>query len=188
MFLKNFYSVLGSCFCSGTVQPSITYHKGTVTKIGSGSAAGDYWNPSESNGQNPYLGRMITATLSTANLSTSATQTANTGVILGDGNTPVTFEDYCLSGNQITGFSYSQSITKELTDNGECRLNCLYTITNANSEAITVSEIGLIAGVSSGSSTYALMVERTVLDESITIEAGGVGVINYMLTLKYPTA
>lgn len=112
------------------------------------------------------------------------------GVILGTGNTAPTIDDNTLSGDLVTGYNYSASITKAADENG-VKITALYTITNTNSKAITIGEIGLMCCIcesASGNQTDKALLERTALEVPITIEPGGVGQITYTIRVNYPTA
>ena len=117
---------------------------------------------------------------------------SESGVILGNGNTPPTLQDYKLSGNLITSYEYSSSVSSLQVEEG-IEITATYTITNTGSENMTISEIGMIAPVCSGSTTaadgsYVNLVERTVLETPVTIPAGGVGQVTYTIRMNYPTA
>ena len=119
---------------------------------------------------------------------------SNNGVVLGDGDTPPTFEDYTLAGNLISNFTFTASTSVLKTDDSGATIRALYTITNNNSEEITIKEICLIVNAtqySSGSGLYAknkIVLDRTVLDTPVTIPAGGIGQVEYTITLNLPTA
>lgn len=105
------------------------------------------------------------------------------GVILGDGDLPVTLDDYKLSGSVITGITASVAFSPSLEETG-ATASGLLTITNGNADSVTIKEIGICASISN----TILMVERTVLDSPVTIPAGGVGQITYTIRMNYPTA
>lgn len=116
---------------------------------------------------------------------------SNGGVVFGTGNTPPTINDTTLSGDLVSGFSYSKSVTTECGDNG-VTFTALYTVTNNNAEAITISEVAIIANLTkhntSPDAPYKALLERTVLDTPVTIPAGGVGQVVYTITFNLPTA
>ena len=123
---------------------------------------------------------------SMANLKTSLSQYG--GVILGDGDTPPTPDDYKLAGNIVTGFDYSKSLTQVVNETA-VTATAVYTITNTNSTEINIKEIGLIGNASSNaSSSKIFLLDRTVLDTPVTIPAGGVGQVEYTITFNLPTA
>lgn len=109
------------------------------------------------------------------------------GVIFGDGTVAATVDDTRLSGNLISGFTYSKVLTKTISDT-KVELSVLYTITNTGSAAFTISEVGLISasGTSGKSEDYKVLWERTLLDNPVTIEPGGVGQVTYTLTMNLP--
>ena len=110
------------------------------------------------------------------------------GVILGTGTTTPTLDDYCLSGDMITTFTYSKNVTV-ISDESGVTITALYTITNTGSSAFTIGELGLIAATFSSTITSnKCLVERTVLDTPVTIPAGGVGQVEYTITFNLPTA
>lgn len=126
----------------------------------------------------------------------SSTNGANrvSGVIFGNGTTAPTVDDYKLSGDAVTGLSSSNVTytTSSESVNGTKQLTVVYTISNTTGAAITIGEIGLLqyvgtAASSSGSSTYrSVLIERTVLEEPVTIPAGGIGRVEYKIILNYP--
>lgn len=119
------------------------------------------------------------------------------GVVFGDGDTPVTINDYALSGNILSGFAWSNSTNKVFDETG-FTINSLFTITNNNSDSITIKEVALygylsqtyssITATSTDSYSQRFMIERTVLDAPVTIPAGGVGQVTYTIRVNYPTA
>lgn len=110
------------------------------------------------------------------------------GVIIGTGTTPPQLEDYKLSGDMITTFSYSAGVTAKEENNGLV-FTALYTITNTGTEAFTIGEIALMAGFGSDAKQDSkALVERTVLDAPVTIPAGGIGQVTYTIRLNYQVA
>ena len=123
---------------------------------------------------------------SMANLKTSLSNYG--GVILGDGDTPPTSDDYKLAGNIVTGFNYSKTLTQVVSETA-VTAKAVYTITNANSTEITIKEIGLIGNAdNSASSSKIFLLDRTVLDTPVTIPAGGIGQVEYTITFNLPTS
>ena len=129
-----------------------------------------------------------------ANLLSKLQTSANShnGVVLGDGDTPPTFEDYTLAGNPISNFTFTASMSTLKTDDSGATIRALYTITNNNSVEITIKEIGLIVNPTQFSSSLGadkkILLERTVLDTPVTIPAGGIGQVVYTITFNLPTA
>ena len=111
------------------------------------------------------------------------------GVLLGDGDTPPTPDDYKLAGNIISGFTYTK-VLKKIYNDPSVSAKVRYTITNAKDTEITIKEIGLISGSSRtpNDTSSKILLDRTVLDTPVTIPAGGIGQVEYTITFNYPTA
>lgn len=111
------------------------------------------------------------------------------GVLLGDGDTPPTPDDYKLAGNIITGFTYTSALNS--TVNGTVvTLKAIYTITNTSDTETTIKEIGLLGAATNtpNENTSKILLDRTVLDTPVTIPAGGIGRVDYTITFNLPTA
>lgn len=122
----------------------------------------------------PYIGRLLTST--------------KAGVIIGTGDTPVTFDDCYVSGEQITTFSETHTVTYNFDETG-CEVTSVFSITNTGDSDFTIKEIGLIGGSPfTDNYTRYMMFERTVLDTPVTIAAGGVGQVTYTIRFDFPTA
>ena len=114
-----------------------------------------------------------------------ATSNANTGVSFGTGDTPVSVDDYSLSGSRITTLSGTGAVTKTHdSTNRVTTLSSVFTLTNTSDEDITIKEVGLQLNYTGN---WTFMVDRTVLEAPLTIQPGGVGQVTYTITLKYPT-
>ena len=111
------------------------------------------------------------------------------GVIFGTGNATPTIDDTTLSGNLVSGFSYNSSVSAKRGGDG-VTITALYTVINNNEEAITISEVALIANLYNNNTQamYKGLLDRTVLDTPVTIPAGGVGQVVYTITFNYLTA
>lgn len=116
-------------------------------------------------------------------IDTVLTSWSQSGVIFGDGDTEPTEDDYTLSGNIITGIAYTSKVTRVIENNKNTR-TVTYTITNNNSESITIKEIGYVGYAKYNSGyAYSVLLDRELLENPITIEAGGVGQITYTVTI-----
>lgn len=114
---------------------------------------------------------------------------SNGGVWFGTGNTPPTFDDYKLSGTQVLGLAATKVLTLDEDDEGG-GITGTYTLINNNASEVTISEVGLFAPIFTSANkidTYQMW-ERTVLDNPVTIPAGGVGKVTYTVRANWPTA
>lgn len=123
------------------------------------------------------------------------TSTAYNGVVFGTGNVAPTIDDYKLSGELVTGLNTSNVtfVTTDTYENGRRTRTVVYTISNTADADITIGEVGLVGfirGASSSSSSYTynnqVLLERTALEEPVTIPAGGVGRVTYSITVEDP--
>ena len=170
MLTNNFYSALAQNMVGTVKSNSIKNTSGSLTTLS--NAAGGYL-PFFISGQNYKVD------LSRVREAYDGT---HGGVVFGDGDTPATAEDYKLAGNIITGIVATANLARSI-DNGVAQIVATYTI-NASSE-VTIKEI--TAFTNAGVSNY-YIVDRTVLDEPVTIPAGGIGQVVYTITFNYPTA
>lgn len=119
------------------------------------------------------------------------------GVVFGDGTVAPSTDDYCLSGNAITGLVKGTNVTiASRLERGDAyeEQTCVYTISNTSAKAITIGEIALAGAYYTGTGTNSaasyrtmpFIIERTVLDSPITIEAGGIGQVTYTIRMNYP--
>ena len=164
MFLRNYYSILGTAFFG---------KKMTIKGLSGGEKTLYY---SDVNHCSPLLGFFQN--------SVSIAETNTSGVMFGTNSTPPTFEDYTIDNS---GVSVAGTIAKtvNINDNGSVTavLNC--TLTNTGDAEITISEAGLKVALTN---TGSVLFDRTVLDTPVTIPAGGVGQVEYTITFNLPTA
>lgn len=193
MFLLNYYKFLAGYLAKeslGTNSPDFTDYTGasvTGSSVGTYSPHMGYWRVNDSgtyaelarygsaymisNGSNCFYGSV-----------TADGAWVNCGAILGDGNTPPSVTDYCLSGNMITDFTAATAISILTTENG-VEITATYTITNTGASDITIREIGLTKG-GAYSDTHRILYYREVLATPVTIAPGSSGVV----TLKIKAA
>lgn len=116
------------------------------------------------------------------------------GLVFGSGNTPVTVDDYRLSGDPILNITYSRTENYSYEEDGSSgTISCTYTITNNNDTDITIGEVGMFAETSwqtyYGSTPYTnffYMYGRIALESPITIAPGGVGQVTVTEQFNYP--
>ena len=113
--------------------------------------------------------------------------------IFGTGNALPTINDYKLSGEIIKGLSSSNVTTTQVFEHvGDVnKLVTTYTISNTTSSDIIIGEIGIMNTIrvyyqkSNSYDVYVpILLERTALDEPITIPAGGIGRVTYTLEME----
>jgi hypothetical protein len=114
------------------------------------------------------------------------TGTTSAGIVIGSGTTPATINDYKLE-SQITS-NISVSVVKNSDDNYNRSLTL--TVSNLNNSPLTIGEIGTVcnAYIGAESGSCACLMDRTVLDEPITIPANGVGKVTYTTGFEIPVA
>lgn len=122
-------------------------------------------------------------------LNFGSAQAISTGNILfGSGTTPPTRDDYTLSGASITTLDQQSMVgSYELLDDGVKFTKILF-MNNTGTEAVTVGEIAWVTGMIPYSSLNGKnnnLLDRTLLEEPVTIQPGGTAQINYSIFFKY---
>lgn len=123
----------------------------------------------------------------------SATQTlttsaSSTGFCVGSGTTAATENDYNLESQITSGISSSVVVNPYLDDNNDPCVDFDLTITNTGSTPLTIAEIGYKQNIycttaqGGTSASYKLcLLDRTVLDQPVTIPASDYAVIRYTI-------
>ena len=167
MLTRHYYKSLCSTFYKENVNNFIIKNNKGETQTASGlsvySNASSLWN-----------------TLKTY-CKTSKYDGFNGGVAFGNGDTPVTIDDYQLSGEHFINFvgSVDCVINEDFT---ECTWT--HTLTNSGSESFTIKEVGVYAGNSY--TYYTVLIMREVLDSPVTIAPGGVGQVTFKFKINIP--
>lgn len=171
MFTKNWYRLLAvtSCMPSNTVSGLVDLSGSAITSTG----------PSTS-----YAGHYVLSHL----MQQPRTAFGNSGVFFGNGNELATLEDYKLSGDYISTFQ-SMVATSYENEADSSSITCNYTLANTGDTDIVISEVGIITYAWKGATSNNgwMLIERTVLEEPVTIEPGGVGQVTYTIRFNYPT-
>ena len=173
MFVKNWYTMLKS---------AVMYKSPTIVKTNGATYAVTTYDNFQSI-QIGYDDTGINGQTNLKNVLTNISTTAspkNGGVAFGNGTRQPSEDDYTLSGSLVTAFTASAIMSK--TGN---TITVTYTLT-ATAD-ITISEIGLF-GLYYEGNRHPYLLERTLLDEPVTIPAGGVGQVEYTIRLTYPAA
>lgn len=174
MLLRNYYNQLHSFFSEQTITNGLKLPDGTLANCCCPSST-----------QSFTIARTFTSASATAR-----TGYSSYGFIVGSGRTPASVEDYCLE-SLITSSLYLSVV--QSTD-GDGNYIWVGTLTNKASEPITVGEIGILMSCyNKSSSSCTCLVERTVLDEPLTLGAGESGFISYKVRFaptvgSFPTA
>lgn len=177
MFTKNWYKALAATATQTSGKDTYTAIDGVTTNLVTNNEYYIQYGRDTETKQCPSIYRMRTS------------YSSSSGVILGTGNTPPTIDDCKLSGDLVTGYIYSVTVTHNIDEYGVTS-TALYTITNTSSKTITIGEIGLMAVLSSGGANAQsqALLERTVLDVPLTIEPEGVGQLTYTIRFNHPTS
>lgn len=122
------------------------------------------------------------ARFSLSYINTMTKAPTSNGVVFGDGDKAPTEDDYWLSGNIITTLSGSGTVRKTKDDAG-MTVTSSFLLTNSGTSDVTIKEVGYCSAYNSGA-----LLDRTVLDEPLTIPAGGIGQVTYTIRMNYPTA
>lgn len=124
---------------------------------------------------------------SSYNFITSAIGNSTAGIAVGSGDTPASEDDYNLE-SIITGLSATNTTGGSYdSENNKFIMYSDYTISNNTGEAVVIKEIGRFAtaytsstkGGTASSNATSVLVDRTVLDEPVTIPDGEAGVVRY---------
>ncbi len=112
----------------------------------------------------------------------------NAGFCVGSGTTAATENDYELASMITSGLTASVAQNAFLDNQGNPTATFDLTITNSGSEAVTIAEIGYKQAIrvttEQGGTSFSdktCLIDRTVLDEPVTIPAGEFAVIRYTL-------
>lgn len=187
MLLKNFYRAV---FIA-------SMEKTTAMPINAGTSTNTMYRPADASSDttaNNTVTRGLYEGLGFVGMSeVLATSKTRARAVLGTGTTPPTFDEYSLSGEIITTITSIVASNSYTVEEDGVAITTTWTVSNTGTEAITIGEVGFYgayktAAAVSNSNMSAMLIERTVLDEPITIEAGGVGQVTYTVRLKYPTA
>lgn len=175
MILNNYKSMMNMVFSYNRIKHTFVNTSGVEEYI--------YVNVDSA-----YCGYILQST-AFSKLDTLATSTAGYGVVFGTGTTPPTPNDYTISGEQIKTIAATSQVSCIVNDDGSHDLIAEYVIHNTGSTAFTIGEIAYIATVVGGpakttSSNRPCMMDRTVLDVPVTVEADGVCQLTYKIKMS----
>lgn len=193
MFNNNYYKLLLvmtkiADSSVNTANANVTYYDGTTGDTKAFRASSSYaYTPlslamilTASDNYVPALCQLSNSVTVYA-LTSNFTDTNNSyGCIIGDGNTPPALTDYCLSGNQITNFTATTTVSASYNNAGAIEIVATYNITNTGAEAFTIREFAICRATST---PKRIMIARDVLESPITIEASNTGILTYKLDI-----
>lgn len=109
------------------------------------------------------------------------------GIVLGDGNAPVSNDDYKLSGNRLTSFTYTRNSGQYFFDETGYSYVSTFTITNTGAD-FTIREVGVLTQLRhTDAKEYLALIDRQVLETPVFLPAGGVTQFTYTFRCDYPT-
>lgn len=112
-------------------------------------------------------------------------------IAFGDGDQTPTLSDYALSGNLLTTISVLTWQTAREVANGVSTYTVKMAVQNTGTESVSIKEIGsfypLMAGEGQNSESCWYLMERTLLDNPITIDAGNSGTVIFTVSQEFPT-
>lgn len=186
MFLQNYYNIYSGTIVNNQASFSIIKPDGTSANALCGPSynfqfAAPYVSSMSNMGMRGSL-LFITNGAKTFYNNYASTSTPVFGLVLGDGNTPPTLSDYWLSGNQITDFTATSSVSSA-TDAGKITAIGTYTITNTGASDITIKEVGMLVTNTFSSPSFNYLIMRDVLDTPLTIAAGDTAELVYRITV-----
>lgn len=103
------------------------------------------------------------------------------GIYLGSGSTPATRNDYTLESPITSGLTMTNPSSVMLDESVEGRYvySSTFVVGNTTGDTINIYEIGIFTPVYNSNAYNAVLMERTVFTEPITIPAGESKLINY---------
>lgn len=182
MFVKNWYKALSYYLCAKTAA-NITSQKFKAC------TGGEYTFKSDSYYHAPAFGGKNTSggAANMASYISKYTGGSSGGVVFGSGTTPPTLDDYCLSGTLLSGLTVSAAVTPTWDADG-CTVTGVYTITNSSGVPVTISEVGLVGATINNVTYYAVLLERTLLENPISLDVNEIGQVTYSIRFNYPTS
>ena len=173
MLTRNFYSAIFAATTGKTVANGFTDSTGTVRDA-----------------LPPNTFANVSAFGSLYNAAIGPISASAHGVRFGTGVTPATPNDYTLANMLVEGCTCQ--IPNGISMNVESDIlsvSATYSVTNTGSESLAISEIGAFGNQYIDSTTRkTVLLDRTVLDEPITINPYETKQVTYTIRMNYPTA
>lgn len=126
--------------------------------------------------------------------STNICNTNYSGLYFGSGSTPASKKDYKLENMITSGLTITNPSSLAWSEDGKGKYEAFadFIVRNITKNEITISEIGVFSPIGSTANTtfsnnvnvHQILMERTVLDEPITIAPGESKLVTYKLTFN----
>lgn len=172
MLTKNYYKVLSGCFTFNPIKTRYVGKSGTAYEVYQYSSSDTLQRVRHALGFN----KMDTLSQDLSSVSS--------GIVLGTGTAKPTLDDYYLSGDMVTGVTATVSVSFEDVG-GAILKSAILSITNGGTEEITIGEVAYFHYMAQGSDPV-IMLDRTVLDNPVTIAPGAIGQVTYTIRMNYP--
>lgn len=134
------------------------------------------------------IGQFATGRCATVPAANKTAESVNPGVYFGSGSTPANKADNKLESLITSGLTIASpsAFTESNDGNGKYEFSASYVLTNTSGVEMNIYEVGFVLPIFNASSTYyhPTLVERTVLDEPVTIPAGGTKMVTYKITFN----
>ena len=112
---------------------------------------------------------------------------SSSGMFFGSGTTPATKEDYTLEAPITDGLSITNEMNCDvfMKNEGVYEWATSFILINNTDTDINLSEMGVFSSVyANGSTKHCVMMERTVLKDPVVIPAGGLKLVEYVITFN----
>lgn len=118
------------------------------------------------------------------------TNHSTASIFFGNGEKQVSENDYKLNGAILNDKLECMATVTAENDGDVRKIVGVYTLRNISDSGITIKEVGLVGYTSDYSTSVYLLIDRTLLDEPLTLAAGETGEITYTIenTLQHSTA
>lgn len=155
-----------------------------ILETAGGRTSGTYTGLSIIGTNNEFFTNTAAFTSSAFPVAVESAPTLNStagGISVGTGNTPPTLYDTNLEETITEGISMVLTESNYGVFNGVPYVEYIITVTNISSSPVTIKEIGYKQKHNFNSAIHYWLVDRTVLENPITIQAGDAGIIDYRL-------
>ena len=182
MLLRNYYNWLAMLTMGVTNTDTSTFGDGHLnTKCYNGTIYASSTSPSSTA---IGIGRSVNTAI------TPACAANNGSIIIGSGDTAVTFDDYALASIISSGWTKGTPIVGTPAYNSETKkwTNTIsFVCTNSSGSTITIKEVGIVTYIYDYGASLSSLVYREVLATPVTITNGNSSTITLNLEYTMPT-